>query len=323
MQALVRAGAGVALVERPVPEPPRGHVLVRMRAAPINPNDLMVLEDTYDVKRAEGAVLGFEGSGSVVAAGDGMMGRYLLGRDVACAAGEGDGTWADYAVIAAMKCAPLAKGTDPLQAAMLLTNPMTAWVLLETARRRGHRALVQNAAAGSIGKMLVRLCRAANVPLVNLVRRREQAEVLRTLGAEHVVVTGEPGADAELAALCAKLGVTCAFDAVGGSSTDQLAHAVAVDGTILVYGMLSGEKAEVDTPTLVFRRIKIEGFTMYAWLESTSLFGKLRTLRAAQRRLATDLKSEVRATHALAEHAAALAAVRGGTSDGKVLFVPA
>lgn len=322
MQALVRTEDGLALVERPVPEPPRGKVLVRVRAAPINPNDLMALDDTYEVKRPVGSILGFEGCGTVVAAGDGVIGRFLLGREVACAAGEGDGTWAEYAVVEAMKCAPIDKRTDPQQAAMLLTNPMTAWVLLETARRGGHRALVQNAAAGSLGKMLVRLCATAKVPLVNLVRRREQADVLRALGAEHVVVTSEPGADAELKALCDQVGVTCAFDAVAGPATGQLASAIGLGGTILVFGMLSGAPAQVDANVLVFKRLTIKGFTMYEWLESTSLLGKLRALRAAQRRLATDLKSEIRATHSLAEHAAALALVRGATTDGKVLFLP-
>lgn len=86
--------------------------------------------------------------------------------------------------------------------------------------------------------------------------------------------------------------------------------------------MLSGAPAQIDVNTLVFRRLVIRGFTMYEWVESTSLLGKLRTLRKAQRRLANVLSSEIRATHSLAEHAAALALVRGATSDGKVLFVP-
>ena len=68
----------------------------------------------------------------------------------------------------------------------------------------------------------------------------------------------------------------------------------------------------------MFRRLRVDGFTMYEWLEKTSLLGKLRTLAAAQRRLADDLRSEVRVTVPLAEHAEALA--RGATSEGKVLF---
>lgn len=316
MQALAATGTGgVELVERRVPEPARGQVLVQIRATPINPNDLMALDGTYEVKKPAGTILGFEGSGTVVATGGGAIARFLVGRDVACAAGEGDGTWADYAVCDALKCAPLAKRTDRVQAAMMLTNPMTAWVLLQMGRRAGHRAFVQNAAAGSLGKMMVRLCASERIPLVNVVRRAEQAEALHALGAEHVVV-----ADEDLSAVCGKLGVTCGFDALGGPATNRLAAAVATGGTIHVYGMLSGAPVELDPATLVFRRITVHGFTMYEWLEQTSLVGQLRTLRQAQRRLATDLRSEIRATFGLADHAKALALARSGTSDGKILF---
>jgi NADPH:quinone reductase-like Zn-dependent oxidoreductase len=291
-----------------------------MRAAPINPNDLMMLDGTYEVKKPLGTIADFEGTGTVVASGGGFMANYLLGRDVACAAGDGDGTWAEYACVKAMRCAPLNKATDRQQAAMLLTNPMTATVLFETALRAGHRAFVQNAAAGALGRMLARLCARHRLPLVNVVRRPEQAAALRAAGAEHVVVSSSPGAGAELRALCEKLDLRFAFDAVAGESTLQLSRALGVGGRILVYGMLSGAPSQIDADALVFRELRIDGFTMYAWLERTSLLGKLRTLKRAQRGLAGDLRSQVRATMVLANHAEAITMARGTTSEGKVLF---
>lgn len=321
MKGLARAEGGVTLVERPVPTPGPGQVLVRMRAAPINPNDLMLLDGTYDVKKPVGTLAGFEGSGTVVASGGGAIGRFLVGREVACAAGDGDGTWAEYACVDAMRCAPVGRGTDLEQAAMLLTNPLTASVLLDTARRAGHRAFVQNAAAGAIGRMLVRLCARARLPLVSVVRRPEQAASLRALGAEHVVVSGEPGSDEALRALCDRLGVRFAFDAVAGAATGQLAAAIGVGGRVLVYGMLAGEPCQIDPNVLVFRRLHVDGFTMYEWVERTSMLGKLRALSAAQARLGDDLRTEVRARSPLGGYADAIALARGATTDGKVLFV--
>ena len=322
MKALAYVEGGVELVERPVPTPEPGRVLVRMRAAPINPNDLMFLDGTYEVKKPLGTIAGFEGSGTVVATGGGLIARFFLGRDVACAAGDGDGTWAEYTVASAMQCAPIDKSTDSQQAAMLLTNPLTASVLLDTGRRAGHRAFVQNAAAGSIGKMLVRLCARSDLLLINIVRRSEQAEALRSFGAEHVVVSSDENADEILRELCDRHGVRFAFDAVAGESTGQLARAIGMGGRILVYGMLSGAPCQVDPNVLVFRRLRVDGFTMYEWVERTSLFGKLRTLSAAQRRLADDLRTEIRATLPLDQHAQALALARGSTSEGKVLLLP-
>lgn len=322
MKGLATVDGGVELVDRPVPTPGPGQLLLQMRAAPINPNDLMLLDGTYDIKKPLGTIAGFEGAGKVIAAGPGMIPRFMLGKTVACAAGDGDGTWAEYACVDAMKCAPLHKGTDPQQGSMLLTNPMTASVLLGIARRDGHRAFVQNAAAGAIGKMMVRLCARDGLALVNLVRRPEQADALRAIGAKHVVVASDSGTAEELAALCEKLDVRFGFDAVAGESTDQLIRAIGPRGRILVYGMLSGEPSRLDANTLIFKSLRVEGFTMYAWLEDTSMIGKLRVLGGAQRRLADDLRSDIRATKSLDEHVEALAMVRGGTSEGKVLFVP-
>jgi NADPH:quinone reductase-like Zn-dependent oxidoreductase len=168
--------------------------------------------------------------------------------------------------------------------------------------------------------MLVRLCARERLPLVNLVRRPEQAAALRAIGAEHVVAASEPGADAALRKLCGELGVGFAFDAVAGESTDQLARAIGPGGRILVYGMLSRAPCRIDPETLVFRRLRVDGFTMYAWVEQTSMFAKLRALGTAQRRLGDDLRSEIRAARPLAGFSEALVLARGATSEGKVLF---
>jgi NADPH:quinone reductase-like Zn-dependent oxidoreductase len=322
MKALITRPGGVGLVERDVPAPGPGKVLVRVAASPVNPSDLLFLADNYEVKKPPGMVAGFEGSGTVVAAGGGWMPRGLVGRRVAFAVGDGDGAWAEYAVVDAMRCAPLSGGVDFRQGSMLLTNPMTAVVLLQVARAAGHRAFVQNAAAGALGRMLGRLCARAGLPVVHLVRRAEQAASLRAAGVEHVVVTTEEGAADRVAELCAKLGARFAFDALGGDDTGWLATAMPPRSEVLVYGMLSGAPVRVDTHALVFRETRIRGFTMYSWLASTSLPGQLMTLWRAQARLGDDLRSEVRATFPLGAHADALAlAVRGG-SEGKVLFEP-
>lgn len=321
MTGLARTVGGVERVERPLPKISRGQVLVKMHAAPINPNDLLMLDGSYEVNKPIGTIAGFEGSGTVVAAGGGAIARFLVGKRVACTAGDGDGTWAEYAACDATRCAPLGRDVDLAQAAMLLTNPMTATVLMSIAHRGNHRAFVHTAAGGSLGRMIGRLARRRGVAAIHVVRRAEQAEVLRAEGCEHVVATEATGGEAELRGLCEQMGARLAFDPVAGATTGLLSRVMPRGSQIVIYGMLSGAPIELDANAIVFGRMRVEGFTMYEWVERTSLWGKLRVLRGAQARLGDDLRSQVRATKALADHGEALALARGATSDGKVLFV--
>jgi hypothetical protein len=113
-------------------------------------------------------------------------------------------------------CLPLPEGADPVDAASSFVNPLTALGMVETMRREGHTGLVHTAAASNLGQMLNRVCLADGVPLVNIVRRPEQAALLRDLGATHVCDSSSPTFRADLVAALKETGATLAFDAVGG-----------------------------------------------------------------------------------------------------------
>lgn len=228
----------VSLETAPAPVLRDGQVLVRVEAAPLNPSDIAVLLAGADVSRAErtgdvltapvpagaGSVLaarvgeptivGNEGSGVVVAAGAGA--ESLVGTTVGFLAG---GAYADHRVVPSTMCLPLPEGTDPRDGASCFVNPLTALGMVETMRREGHTALVHTAAASNLGQMLVRICLEDGVGLVNVVRRPEQAELLRGVGAEHVVVSSSPSYAADLTAAIGATGATLAFDAIGGGET--------------------------------------------------------------------------------------------------------
>ena len=124
----------VAVVELPVPRPGPGQVLIRVAASPINPSDLMFIRGLYGFKKPLPVIPGFEGSGTVVEAGSGMLPRFLKGRRVACAAADPNiagGMWAEYLVTSAQLCVPLSKQVDMEQGATMLVNPLTAWALME------------------------------------------------------------------------------------------------------------------------------------------------------------------------------------------------
>ena len=219
-------------------------IVVKMLAAPINPSDIgsMLGPADPDTARradtdAEGVVLartvlrvpgapdvdpatlgvarpvGLEGTGQVVAAGTDPDAQALLGRTVSL---MGAGTYARFVKVRAIDSVPLNEGTSPTQGAAALINPLTALGMVETMRQEGFTALVQTAAASNLGQMLQRLCLNEGIALVNIVRRPEQVELLRSLGAEHVLDVSSPDFFKELVDALHATGATLAFDAVGG-----------------------------------------------------------------------------------------------------------
>ncbi|MEI6401774.1 MAG: zinc-binding dehydrogenase [Actinomycetota bacterium] len=223
------------------PQPAEHEVLVCIGAAPINPSDLGLLLAAADVSRAtstgpadspvvtapiapqvmpglaarvgESMPVGNEGCGVVVAAGSAPDAQALLGRTVAIIGGA---TYGEYRSVPAASCLVLPDGTDPADGASCFVNPLTALSMVETMRMEGHTALVHTAAASNLGQMLVKICLADGVPLVNIVRRPDQVELLRSLGAEHVCDSSAPTFTADLTAALVATGATLAFDATGG-----------------------------------------------------------------------------------------------------------
>jgi NADPH2:quinone reductase len=156
---------------------------------------------------------GNEGAGVVVAAGESPAAQALLGRTVATLGGA---MYSQYRCLPVSQCLPLHDGTTPEQGASSFVNPLTALGMVGTARLEGHTALVHTAAASNLGQMLHRLCAADGVPLVNIVRKPEQEELLRSLGAVHVCNSTSAAFLDELTDALEATGATLAFDAIGG-----------------------------------------------------------------------------------------------------------
>lgn len=230
----------IALAEVPVTPPGEGQVLVRVEAAPINPSDLMTLfasADPADARREGDAAVfrlsseaarasagrvgqplpvGLEGAGTVIAAGAGA--EHLLGQRVA-ALSMTSGMYGQYATVGGQECMPLPEDVSTAHSSALFCNPMTALAITETVRLEGRTALIHTAAASNLGRMLVRICLEDGMPLVNVVRREEQAELLRGIGATHVVNSSLPSFREDLRQAVAETGATIAFDAIGGGGS--------------------------------------------------------------------------------------------------------
>ena len=244
LRSLVTPDGAVVLSIETVPTPPPGpgQVLIRVEAAPINPSDMGLLlamgdagelvaggtpeSPTITIPLGPGAIAatkarlgqsmaaGNEGSGTVVAAGEGVDAA-LVGRVVGFFGGE---SYAEYRAVPAAMCLPMPDGVTAAQAASCVVNPFTALSMVENMRLDGFTGLVHTAAASNLGQMLNRICLAEDVPLVNIVRRPEQADLLRSQGAAHVCDSSTPTFADDLTAALVETGATLAFDATGGGT---------------------------------------------------------------------------------------------------------
>ncbi|WP_116968823.1 zinc-binding dehydrogenase [Blastomonas sp. UPD001] len=255
------------LVDKPIPELGEDDVLIRIEATPINPSDQGVMFGWASMAKAtssgsgkdtklsapispqgmgvmkarigQALTVGNEGAGTVVAAGSGDYAQSLIGKVVAV---MGGGMYAEYRKAPAMMCLVLKDGHTARDGASCFVNPLTALSMIETMRMEGHTALVHTAAASNLGQMLNRICQADGVELVNVVRKPEQAELLRGMGAKHIVDSSSESFMADLTDAIHATGATLAFDATGGGNlasnilTAMEGAAARTPGAYSIYG---------------------------------------------------------------------------------------
>ena len=264
---------------------------------------------------------GLEGSGTVVLAGKGIFPRIRLGKRVACSpAHGGDGTWAEYMITSAMNTAPLPRRISMEEGAMMLVNPMTAMAFIQMARQGRHRGMINNAAASSLGKMLIRLSKKQDIPLINIVRREEQVEELKRMGTTHVLNSSSESFNTTLRNLAAELNATLILDAVTGEETSLLLDAAPRGATLVVYARLSGDPIRIDPRALMSKEKKVTGFMLANWLNQKGLFFKIRFVSSVRRELDGSLSSHISRSYPLERVEEAITQYRGHMSEGKIIL---
>lgn len=258
----------LSVAERPLPEPGLGEVRVRILASPINPSDLLFVRGVYaGVQPRFPAPVGFEGVGRVEALGPQVQ-RPLPGQRVGVVNNQG-GNWAEYAVVPATDLVPVPDDLPDEQIASLVINPTSAVLMIRhvLAIPPGEW-LLQSAASGELGRMIIRLAHHDGIRTINVVRRREAVAELERLGADAVVVSSEGPIDEQVRKIVGPAGVKYAIDPVVGEIGTQMYQALGEEGHMLVYGSLTGEPIRVGADPryiLAGRRI-LEVFWDGYWL---------------------------------------------------------
>jgi len=234
----------IANIEMPIPGD--DEVLIEVHAAPINPSDLGLLlsfaadlstinvsgsgDETITSMKIHPALMGAmkpridqsmpvgnEGSGVVVDAGTNA--KEFIGKTVGLAGGS---MYSQYRCVPAANCLVMEEGTSPAEAASSFVNPLTALAFIETMKMENHTAIVHTAAASNLGQMLVKICKDDDIPLVNIVRKQEQVDLLKDIGAEHICNTSDPDFMESLVSALVATGATLGFDATGGGNNGEL-----------------------------------------------------------------------------------------------------
>ena len=266
---LVAHGKPSDVIElRTVSDPALGpeDVLVSMEAAPLNPSDFLLVRGTYAVRPSFPFAVGAEGVGRVTQTGS-KVDAALRGKRVMILPTYEQGTWADRVVVPVRNIVPMSEEADPLQLSMIGINPATAYLLLNRyVDLTPGDWIGQTAANAAMGQYVIALAKRAGVKTLNVVRRKEAAEQVRQWGGDLVVLQGDDLHENVEKALDGKK-LTLVLDTVGGNPAGELAKSLKSGGSIVVYGLQSGQ-FPVLSPDFLFRGLSLHGFWLVNWLRN-------------------------------------------------------
>jgi NADPH:quinone reductase-like Zn-dependent oxidoreductase len=221
----------------------------------------------------------------------------------------------------AQSCIPLNRNVSLEQGALALTNPLTALAIFEITKHGRHRAMVSTAAASALGGMLLRIGKRRGIPIIHVVRRQEQVDLMRSRGAEYVLDSSQADFPEQLRRLAESLQATLLLDAIGGSLTQTLAEAAPFGSTILMYSRLSQQDSVIDARSALVKHLHLEGWFLPNWIHEKNLVQILQLARQVQALLRTDLESSVRQRLPLSAAQAGLETYISNLGAGKILLV--
>lgn len=301
------------------PAPAWGEATVELIACSINPADILGIEGNYASRPATPCRLGIEGAGRVTAVGEGVEG--LVPGDLVMSLARAN--WAERLTLPAEQLIRLPAGIDIEQAAMLKVNAATALLMLrDYVKLKPGDWVIQSSANSGVGVDLIKLARADGIHTVNVIRRKELIRPLHDIGGNVVVLDG-PDLAERVRAATGGAEIRLAVDAVAGTMVQRLAECLAEGGTVVNYGLLSGEPCTLDPHQVVFRDIRLVGFWLAKLMRGMkrarveALYGEL-----AGRMLDGTLKVPVEARYPLERIAEALAHAKREGRSGKVLLRP-
>ena len=303
---------------RPWPTPAADEAVVKMRAAPINPADLNQIEGKYPVRAELPATPGFEGAGVVTELGAGVN---SLTTGALVILPHNIGTWRDAVAVKAEDLVVVPDGIEPVQAAMLKINPLTAWRLLHdyVDLQKGDW-LIQNAANSAAGRDIIQIAHELGYKTVNVVRRAELIDELRAEGGDAALVDDENLRE-QVKNATGGAPIRLGLNSVGGDSALRLANCLAPGGTLVSFGAMSLQPLKIPTGLLIFKDLRFRGIWINKWYDNATKEERMDAFRPlfemARRGLLT---TKVEKAYPLSDAKVAVAHAAQGKRSGKIIF---
>jgi mitochondrial enoyl-[acyl-carrier protein] reductase / trans-2-enoyl-CoA reductase len=311
--------ADVLRVEtQPWPKSAADEAVVEMRAAPINPADLNAIEGKYPARPQLPAIPGFEGAGVIVEVGADVT---TIKAGALVVLPHNSGTWREALAVKASDLVAVPPEVEPVQAAMLKINPMTAWRLLhDYVGLKNGDWLIQNAANSAAGRAVIQIAHDLGYKTVNVVRREELIDELRAEGGDVVLVDGENLRE-DVKNATGGAPIRLGLNAVGGESALRLANTLEPGSTIVTFGAMSLQPLKIPNGLLIFKDLRFRGIWINKWYDNATMQERMDAFRSlfemAKRGL---LKTKVEKTYAIDEAKAAVAHAARGKRSGKIIF---
>jgi trans-2-enoyl-CoA reductase len=302
----------------PWPQPAADEAVVAMRAAPINPADINAIEGKYPGRREVPAVPGFEGAGVVVEVGADVS---TIVKGALVILPHNIGTWREALAVKASELVAVPPEIEPVHAAMLKINPMTAWRLLHdyVDLARGDW-LIQNACNSAAGRAVIQIAHELGYKTVNVVRRAELIDELRAEGGDIVLVDNEKLRD-QVKDATSGAPIRLGLNSVGGESALRLANCLAFGGTLVSFGAMSLQPLKIPTGLLIFKDLRFRGIWINKWYDDATMQERMEAFRAlfemAKRGL---LKTKVERAYSIDEAKPAVAHASQSKRSGKIIF---
>lgn len=305
-------------IEKDQPEPDSGEVRIRVGASPINPSDIMFVQNLYGIRPQLPSGAGFEGMGVIDAVGEGV--QMQAGQRVSF---TGVGAWSEYVIAHHKALIPVPDEINDDVAAQLFVNPFTAFAMVEESGVPEGGWLMITACASAFGKMAIQLCQQRGIRTIGTVRHNDLNDELSALGLTEIINTETDDMAARVKQITNGQGVACVLDAVGGHTASEAMKCLAKGGTMLIYGLLSMQDPTFNAGLIIFRELTIRGFWLTDWMRRVDAATRQRVAGDVIGMLASGkITMPVEATYSLDEITKAVDHANAPGRWGKILVKP-